>query len=82
MHVTEPGLTRDTYDYDAVSTPNGQHFMDCPITADAVNDGTLAQRFDPIAYPQSGDLTGVGVTYAGTDNDGNDVPAPATSALF
>lgn len=73
MHVTESTLTQDTYDGDAVA---GQHFMDSPITREAVVDGSLAQRFDPIAYPQ------VGVTYAGTDSDDGDVPAAATSAEF
>jgi hypothetical protein len=68
MHVSEldaPG----TYTPDDTQAS----FMDEVISPATLKDGSLQQRFDPMAFPQ------VGVTYTGTDSDGNDVPAPAVA---
>lgn len=59
-------LTKATYTQGA-----GQRHMDASIDPVTLADGTLAQRFDRVAYPKTG------VTFTGTDGNGYDVPAPA-----
>lgn len=70
MHTSE--LTKSTYS----PVDSSPHFQDIAITAASVDDGTMKLRFDPVAFPQKG------ITYAGTDSDGNDVPPDPVSALF
>lgn len=57
-------LTRTTY----TQTGSALKFQDATISPTTVADGTLAQRFDPLAFPQ------VGVKQAGTR--GRTVAAP------
>lgn len=75
MHESQ--LARSTYtegqittDAETGTSDSGTFFQDCEVSPTTLSDGTLKQRFDPIAYPQKG------VAYTGTDDDGNAVPLP------
>jgi hypothetical protein len=59
----------------ATYTPaaTGSAFMDVPISITTLQNGTLLQRFDPVAYPR------VGKKSTGTRPDGRPQPAPAKS---
>lgn len=71
MALTPGSYTQSQVLTDAETGAAGPQFMDVTISAASLADGTLKQRLDPVAYPQKG------VTYSGTDSDGNAVPAPA-----
>lgn len=68
---TQGALTGDAETAPGGDTDGGTFFQDVEVSADAVADGTLHQRLDPIAFPQKG------IKYTGTDADDVAVPAPA-----
>ena len=59
-------LTKSTYTVPGKS----QQFQDVLISADTLADGTLAQRFDRLAFPQKG------VKFAGSHGAGGSVTVP------
>lgn len=73
MHVSE--LSKATYTQSEITgdaeTGTGPEFQDVQISAANLANGTLKQRFDPMAFPQKG------IKYTGTGADGKAVPAPA-----
>lgn len=70
------GVVTITEGIKAGAGDGGTFFQDIEISKANVINGTLVQRFDPIAFPQKG------IKYTGQDADGNPVPKPATSASF
>lgn len=71
MALTPGSYTQAQILTDAETGATAPQFMDTDITAATLASGVLKQRLDPVAFPQKG------ITYSGTDADGNAVPAPA-----
>lgn len=71
-------MTRTTTTY---TQPAGQYFMDCPITPATVADGSLVQRFNPLAFPQLGTHVTIDTTVALTVSPSGSQPEAQTLTL-